>query len=57
VCAQGIPGTFTFDSYFTNAEILNHINGKKIGPGRRRFEVQSQNPLAWARMGGVRCRG
>jgi hypothetical protein len=25
VVEQGIPGDFTFDSYFTNAEILNHI--------------------------------
>lgn len=28
VCTQNIPGTFTFDSYFTNALILNHIHGK-----------------------------
>jgi hypothetical protein len=27
VVAEGIPGDFTFDSYFTNAEILNHIHG------------------------------
>jgi hypothetical protein len=26
---QAIPGDFTFDSYFTNAEILNHIDSKK----------------------------
>ncbi len=25
VVAQKIPGTFTFDSYFTNAPVLNHI--------------------------------
>jgi hypothetical protein len=25
--AEGIPGDFTFDSYFTNAEILNHLHG------------------------------
>jgi hypothetical protein len=25
VVAEAIPGDFTFDSYFTNAEILNHI--------------------------------
>jgi hypothetical protein len=29
VCQREIPGDFTFDSYFTNAEILNHINGKR----------------------------
>jgi hypothetical protein len=26
VVAEGIPDEFTFDSYFTNAPILNHIN-------------------------------
>jgi hypothetical protein len=29
VCKREIPGDFTFDSYFTNAEILNHIHSKK----------------------------
>jgi len=29
VCEREIPGSFTFDSYFTNAEILNHIHSKK----------------------------
>jgi hypothetical protein len=29
VIDQDIPGDFTFDSYFTNAEILNHIHAKK----------------------------
>jgi len=33
VCEREIPGDFAFDSYFTNAEILNHIHGK-----RDRFE-------------------
>src|SRR6185436_18695921 len=28
VVAEGIPGDFSFDSYFTNAEILNHIHAK-----------------------------
>ena len=27
VVAAGIPGTFTFDIYFTNAPVLNHIHG------------------------------
>jgi hypothetical protein len=31
VVAEGIPGDFTFDSYFTNAEILNHIHAKQRG--------------------------
>ncbi len=26
-----IPGDFAFDCYFTNAEILNHINSKGRG--------------------------
>ncbi len=47
VCEQKIPGDFTFDSYFTNAPILNHIHGKTdhMGPSaglRRRSEIQSQ---------------
>lgn len=29
VVAHAIPGTFTFDSYFTNAPVLNHIQGKE----------------------------
>jgi hypothetical protein len=29
VCDREIPGDFTFDSYFTNAENLNHIHAKK----------------------------
>jgi hypothetical protein len=28
---QHIPGTFTFDNYFTNAEVLNFINDQKDG--------------------------
>lgn len=31
VCEREIPGAFVFDSYFTNAENLNHIHSK---PGR-----------------------
>ena len=31
VCEKKIPGEFTFDCYFTNAEILNHIHGKDRG--------------------------
>jgi hypothetical protein len=29
VIDQAIPGDFTFDSYFTNAEILSHIHSRK----------------------------
>jgi hypothetical protein len=39
VCARDIPGTFTFDSYFTNAAVLNHIHGKPGPRGRPRGYV------------------
>jgi hypothetical protein len=29
LCQREIPGDFAFDSYFTNAEILNHIQGER----------------------------
>lgn len=41
VCAQDIPGTFAFDSYFTNALILNHIEGKRQADGQCRGYVGS----------------
>jgi hypothetical protein len=41
VCAQDIPGTFAFDSYFTNAPILNHIHGKQLAGGQPRGYVGS----------------
>jgi hypothetical protein len=40
-CAQDIPGTFAFDSYFTNAPILNHIHGKQLANGQPRGYVGS----------------
>jgi hypothetical protein len=36
---QKIPGTFTFDNYFSNAEILNHIHGLKQADGQPRGYV------------------
>jgi hypothetical protein len=39
VCNRQIPGTFAFDSYFTNAENLNHIHGKKDARGQSRGYV------------------
>jgi hypothetical protein len=33
-CERDIPGDFAFDCYFTNAEVLNHIDGKKDRLGR-----------------------
>jgi hypothetical protein len=41
VCRQNIPGTFAFDSYFTNAPILNHIHGKLLENGQSRGYVGS----------------
>lgn len=39
VCAQEIPGTFTFDSYFTSAENLNHIHSQQNDRGESRGYV------------------
>jgi len=33
VVEQQIPGTFTFDSYFTNAPVLNHVQGQQRAYG------------------------
>lgn len=33
VCLREIPGDFTFDSYFMNAPITNHIHGQKDAAG------------------------
>ncbi len=41
VCAQAIPGTFAFDSYFTNAPVLNHIHDKRLADGQSRGYVGS----------------
>jgi hypothetical protein len=39
VCERKIPGDFAFDSYFTNAEVLNPIHGKTNDSGRPRGYV------------------
>lgn len=39
VCARNIPGDFTWDSYFSNAEIMNHTHGQKDHHGRARAYV------------------
>src|SRR5438093_1439351 len=39
VCERPIPGDFTMDSDFTNAEILNHIHGRTDRFGRPRGYV------------------
>jgi hypothetical protein len=50
VCERGIPGDFTMDSYFTNAEILNHIHGKKDSTGWSRGyvgDLKCNRKLEW----------
>jgi len=50
VCERNIPGDFTMDSYFTNAEILNHIHGKSDRFGRPRGYVgglKTNRKLQW----------
>ena len=39
VCERNIPGDFTFDSDFSNAENLNHIHSKQNATGRARGDV------------------
>ena len=39
VCERQIPGDFTFDSYFSNAENLNHIHSKPNAQGEPRAYV------------------
>lgn len=39
VCQRKIPGDFAFDSYFTNAKTLNHIQGRQDRFGRPRGYV------------------
>ena len=50
VCEQRIPGDFTMDSYFTNAEILNHIDGKTDRFGQPRAyvgDLKSNRKVQW----------
>ncbi len=39
VCERGIPGDFTFDSYFSSAQNLNHIHEQKNASGESRAYV------------------
>jgi hypothetical protein len=39
VCEHDIPGDFTWDSYFSSAEDLNHVHGKKNARGEPRAYV------------------
>jgi hypothetical protein len=50
VCEHQIPGDFAMDSYFTCADILNHIHGKKDRLGRSRGyvgDLKSNRKLEW----------
>ena len=50
VCERDIPGDFTMDCYFTNAEVLNHINGKPDRFGRPRGyvgDLKSNRKVQW----------
>lgn len=50
VCQREIPGDFAFDSYFTNAEVLDHIHGKVDESGRPRGyagDLKSNRKLEW----------
>jgi hypothetical protein len=50
VCEHQIPGDFAMDSYFTCAEILNHIHSKQDRSGRPRGyvgDLKSNRKLEW----------
>jgi len=50
VCERDIPGDFVFDSYFTNAENLNHIHSKKDRFDRPRGyvgDLKTNRKLEW----------
>ena len=50
VCQRRIPGDFTRDSDFTNAEILNHIHGKTDHFGQPRAyvgDLKSNRKVQW----------
>ncbi|MGE5294865.1 MAG: IS701 family transposase [Solirubrobacterales bacterium] len=50
VCERDIPGDFTMDCYFTNAEILNHIHSKTDHFGRPRGyvgDLKTNRKLQW----------
>jgi hypothetical protein len=50
VCDQQIPGDFTFDSYFTSAEVLNCVHSQQESTGRSRGyvgDLKSNRKLFW----------
>jgi hypothetical protein len=49
-CERQIPGVFTMDSYFTSAEVLNHIHGKTDRSGQPRGyvgDLKTNRKLEW----------
>jgi hypothetical protein len=49
-CDQEIPGDFTFDSYFTSAEVLNCVHRQQVGDGRQRGyvgDLKSNRKVIW----------
>jgi hypothetical protein len=50
VCDRQIPGDFSMDCYFTNAEVLNHIHGRTDHLGRPRGyvgDLKSNRNVEW----------
>jgi len=50
VCARDIPGDFTWDSYFSNAEIMNHTHAKRDKYDRPRGyigDLKTNRKLEW----------
>jgi hypothetical protein len=50
VCQRKIPGTFTWDSYFTNARTMNHVHRQKDSRGNPRAyvgDLKSNRKVIW----------
>jgi hypothetical protein len=50
VCERGIPGDFTFDCYFTSAEVLNHVHRQVGADGLPRAyvgDLKSNRKVFW----------
>ncbi len=52
VCSNEIPGDFTFDNYFSNVTILNHIDSQRDACGKSRAYVCDLNVNRKARWKG-----
>jgi hypothetical protein len=50
VCDRKMPGVFTWDSYFTNARIMNHVHKKTDARGNARGyvgDLKTNRKVAW----------